>query len=156
MDADKLRELVGASLREAGFVGQASSWYRQTPETLLVVNLQRSSYGPLFYVNLACVPLGMEIKGMPRPKEHHCPIRIRLDAASPEDAIQINETFDLAYDVSDGERSKSVHRLISERAVPFLEKLSNGEGVRRAIATGMLQGGLVGVEAKRHLGLGAA
>jgi hypothetical protein len=156
MDADELRKLVNASLLKSGFKRKASSWYKKTDDVVLVFNLQRSSYDPVFYVNLACAPLDMEIEGMPTPKEHHCPIRIRLDAASPEDKADIRKTFDLETDVSDEERFSFVRRLISDRALAFMEHLGHRDTLRDAIATGLLRGGLVTIAAKRHLGLEAA
>jgi hypothetical protein len=65
-------------LGEAGFRKKSGSWYLDAPETILVANLQKSNWGPQYYVNLAVwfKALGTE----EAPKEQFCHLRKRLES----------------------------------------------------------------------------
>lgn len=70
-----LVEAIGKPLKAAGFKKKANTWFLNNDETIAVLNLQRSSYGPQYYINVGLwlKPLGeVDI-----PKEHHCHIRCR-------------------------------------------------------------------------------
>ena len=71
--SEPIRALFDKTLREQGFKKAAGSWYSDRPETVLVVNLQKSQYGYSFYINL-----GIWLKAVGEsvaPKEHHCHVR---------------------------------------------------------------------------------
>lgn len=77
------REIIVQALVETashyGFRGvRATNFYREWPETICLLNLQKSSWGPQFYINAAVwfMRLGAER----RPKEHKCHIRWRVDS----------------------------------------------------------------------------
>ncbi|MGX5829368.1 DUF4304 domain-containing protein [Mesorhizobium sp. 43Arga] len=77
------REIVVQALVETAsryrFRGvRATNFYLEWPETICLLNLQKSSWGPQFYINAAVwfTRLGPER----RPKEHNCHIRWRVDS----------------------------------------------------------------------------
>lgn len=152
MDKKALESALGAYLVEEGFRKKASSWYRQAEEALQVVDLQKSTYGLQFYLNLCCVPSGMDVEGMPTPKEHKCPIRIRLTAAFPEQRDEIEEIFDLERtSITDLTRKQRIARLMREKVLPFLDHMKNTVSLRRAIEQGMFTRGAVNLAAQKHL-----
>ncbi|BAB51356.1 MULTISPECIES: DUF4304 domain-containing protein [Mesorhizobium] len=82
------RDIVVQALAETashyGFRGvRATNFYREWPETICLLNLQKSSWGPQFYVNAAVwfTRLGPER----RPKEHKCHIRWRVDSTMEDE-----------------------------------------------------------------------
>jgi hypothetical protein len=154
MDKNSLESVVDVLLRAQRFKKKASTWYRQAEGALQVVDLQKSSYGMQFYVNLCCVPAGMEVEGMPTPKEHKCPIRIRLTSAFPDQEKEIDKTFDLeANDISDMVRAERVARYINELALPFVAYTKDAFSLREAIVEGRFKGAGINLAAKRHLGI---
>ncbi|MBL9179824.1 MAG: DUF4304 domain-containing protein [Verrucomicrobiaceae bacterium] len=154
MDKKTLESALAAPLVAHGFQKKASSWYRQADETLQVVDLQKSAYGLQFYLNLCCVPAGMEVEGMPTPKEHKCPIRIRLTSAFPERREQIEEALDLERtSLDDAQRQDAVARLTSELILPFVNHMKDAATLRQAIGEGIFKRGAVNLAAQKHLGV---
>lgn len=154
MDKKGLEAAFGGSLVAAGFKKKGSAWYRQAEDALQIVDLQRSSYGPQFFVNLCCVPSGMAVEGMPTPKEHKCPVRIRLTAAFPKDHADIESVFDLdSHAFSDEVRAERLRELASHSVLSFMTHMRSSSALREAISIGAFKGGAVNLAARQHLGL---
>ena len=154
MDKKGLESALGAGLVSHGFKKKGSSWYREAEGALQVVDLQKSSYGLQFYLNLCCVPAGMAVDGMPTPKEHKCPIRIRLTAAFQEHRASIEETFDLERaSLSEPQRQEAVARMAREWILPFFDHMKSACELRQAIKQGAFEWGAINLAAQRHLGL---
>lgn len=154
MDKKSLESVFGAQLSATGFKKKASSWYRQAEGALQVVDLQKSSWGMQFYVNLCCVPGGMEVEGMPTPKEHKCPIRVRLTSAFPDRKEEIEKAFDLeASSISESDRIEQVARLANELVLPFMSCMKDAPSLRQAIEQGRFKNAWVNLAAQRHLGI---
>lgn len=82
------REIVIRAIAEAdsrhGFKGVGgTNYYRNGTETICLLNLQKSSWGPQFYINAAVwfTRFGAER----RPKEHKCHIRWRVDSTMEDE-----------------------------------------------------------------------
>jgi hypothetical protein len=63
-------------LKSAGFKKKATTWRRQHPDGIQVVNVQGSQWGPEYYLNLGFYisALGSE----PEPTEYRCHVRTRV------------------------------------------------------------------------------
>ncbi|CAN7275388.1 DUF4304 domain-containing protein [Mesorhizobium sp. LjNodule214] len=102
------RETIVQALVETasryGFRGvRATNFYREWPETICVLNLQKSSWGPQFYVNAAVwfKRLGPER----RPKEYNCHIIWRVDSLmTSEQSKAFTEALDLDHSIPDDRR----------------------------------------------------
>ena len=154
MDKKSLETIFGAQLIAAGFKKKASTWYRQAEGALQVVNLQKSSWGLQFYVNIGCVPVGMEVEGMPTPKEYKCPVRIRLASAFPEQETEIEKTFDLAVNgLSDPERAERLDQVVNEMVLPFMDSMKDMPSLQQAIDEGKFENAFIILEAQKYLGI---
>lgn len=154
MNKKSLESVFGAQLNAQGFKKKGSSWYHQAEGALHVVNLQKSAFGMQFYVNLCCVPIGMEVEGMPAPKEQACPIRIRLTNVAPEQKSEIEKAFDLeASSVSDSEREALVIRYTREFILPFLDYMKDASSLRHALEQGKFKRAWVNLAVQKHLGI---
>ncbi|TIS76728.1 MAG: DUF4304 domain-containing protein [Mesorhizobium sp.] len=102
------RDVIVRALVEAatgyGFRGvRETNYYRERPETVCVLNLQKSSWGPQFYLNAAIwlTRFGLER----RPKEHKCQIRWRVDSLmGSEQSKAFAEALDLDHSMPDDVR----------------------------------------------------
>ena len=87
-----------------GFRGvRAKNFYRERPETICVLNLQKSSWGPRFYLNAAVwfTRLGPER----RPKEYNCHIIWRVDSLMiGEQSKAFTEALSLDHSIPDDRR----------------------------------------------------
>src|SRR5262245_40815130 len=52
MDSSKLRRLISELATQGGFSKTKSAWFRVTPETIVGLDLQRSGYSRLYFLNL--------------------------------------------------------------------------------------------------------
>lgn len=121
---------------------------------LQIVDLQKSNFGDKFYVNVCGVPAGMPVDGLPMPKEHQCPIRIRLSSALPEHRSIVEAAFDLESDLfDDGRREEVIQDVVARLMLPFLAKWDGINSLALAIKEGAFDSGLVSKYALEHLGI---
>ena len=99
--------------RANGYIKKSGSWYRRQPESIAVINLQRSQYSLAYYVNVALwlVALGDSVA----PKEHECHVRTRLNRLVI-DPIALTSALNL-------------DRLCQERIPTLLRALSLADGL---------------------------
>lgn len=63
-------------MKESGYRKKKNSWYLEKDEVVLVANLQHSSWGKQFYINLAAMIKALDANK--EPPEYKCHIRERL------------------------------------------------------------------------------
>ena len=105
---DILVQAIIETANRHGFRGvRAKDFYREWPETICVLNLQKSSWGPQFYINAAVwfKRLGPER----RPKEYNCHIRWRVDSQMEDPQSKaFTQALDLEYELPDDQRQSLV------------------------------------------------
>jgi hypothetical protein len=131
MNSSIVLEWLNSALEEEGFVRVRKSWYRDSAETIAVVNLDKSPYGGQFYVNLAASAKALAASS--RPAEHHCHFRVRLDALSPDRAT-IAEALDLERPMPQQDRQALIAAAISDLALPLLKECETVGGIARIIS----------------------
>ncbi len=149
MDGKAVGSVVAQCLKPHGFKRKTTSWYRQFPEVTQVVNLQRSPWGPQYYINL-----GVALRALlddPNPKENHCHARARIERAGA-DPDETKSVFDLEFPVSDEERAIQI-RSILDHGVQWLDRMRSEAEVKAAISASLRLQNSTPVVARRHLGL---
>lgn len=149
MDSKQLAEVIGSRLVGAGFSRSGQTWFRESTETIALANLQKSRYGPCYYMNL-----GFWIKSLGDPpsippREHLCHIRARADS---ELEPGLGRTLDLEVPIDDGDRRSELHRIVTETVIPFLVQGESLAGLR-VLVEGRLEH-VTSVTARRVLGVG--
>ena len=138
-------------LREAGFRKERSTWRRAEAETILVLNLQKSSWGENFFINLGVYfrVLGPEQK----PPAHRCHLGCRAEAI-PEAMPLLSRAldFDPPTGVSEEERRSAV-REIAGHALSWLRARRTVDGARLEHQAESHTRCLVHTEARDLLGL---
>jgi hypothetical protein len=100
-----LRLALEDALGPAGFQRKGDSWFRRTDEVVEIVNLQKSQYGPLYYLNYA---LWLRALGEEQfPREERCHVRMRADNIVSSEA-QLARLLDLRSDLGESERRLGV------------------------------------------------
>ncbi len=121
-------------MKKAGFRKSGSYWYFENGETICVLNLQKSSFGDQYYVNLGV--LFKELSNDRSPKVPHLPIRFRLDDIYP-DQQELKECFNFeSQTTSESEKTDLISRAINGVALPALEALKNISEIKRAFEAG--------------------
>ncbi|WP_437951512.1 DUF4304 domain-containing protein [Sorangium sp. So ce296] len=130
-----------AALMDAHFSRKHGTWYRNTEETVLVVDVQPSNFGQQYYINL-----GIFVKWISQkptrlpPKENECHVRLRLESLVPEAEGQVRQVLLNLENKSIGsiERQQRIRELITDTAIPFLSQCSTRTGIREANRNGRL------------------
>lgn len=148
-----LEVCLDENLKASGFRKKGPTWYRMNKDVLLIVDLQKSQYGGQYYMNLAFVPPGLDVEGMPTPKEHKCPIRIRATTAFPRNKNAINSMLDLEQDAREETRRIALSDILVSSVLPLMERVSALIGLVTELKEGVLQDAMVTIDAQRLLGI---
>lgn len=144
---------VAALLKPLGFRKRRSTWHLLRPETVLVVNVQKSEFGPTCYVNLGVYlrALGPE----KTPPEYRCHIRTRLDRL-PDAPSTLLASLDLESPLTPDQRAAALRHHVLTSAIPWLEERATEAKARTALLAEQRPTGLVMAVAKQHLGITGA
>jgi hypothetical protein len=119
---------LDAFASQHGFTKHSRSWYRQTADVLKVLNLQKSQYGPSYYLNVALwLP---ELGDTRYPPENHCHVRTRLNSIFPDDSDTIDALLNLEAPVPD--RVTAMRAFLTTRLAPLLDAASSTDGLRHS------------------------
>jgi hypothetical protein len=92
----ELLDVLGNQLAPLGFRRRTANWYRAGSELYLVVNVQRSSWGDVLYVNVGAAPIGRTTGGwLPESK---CLVRFRAEALDGVPAEALVALSDSAFE----------------------------------------------------------
>jgi len=114
-------------MNELGYKTRGPTWHRYTSNVIQVLNIQGSQWSKDFHVNLGVY--FREIGTEDKPGEIDCHIRQRL-CAVVDDRQSYNRTLSFDSGIDLVERVRELRRLVSEFAIPWLEKCSGIEGAR--------------------------
>ena len=130
--AKDIEALLSTLLKPAGFRKKGRNWRLETPETVIVVNLQRSRWSDTYYLNFGI--LVRELKDFPDPKDYQCHARIRLPELMP-DRLYGHALFDLTNPTfGPEEREKEIAAAVRTYGLPLLERCRTLAELREAIA----------------------
>ena len=131
-------------LRPRDFVRRKKYWHLALPETILVVEMQKSEFSNKYYVNLA-VSL-RQLSEDPTPREHKCHFRHRLESLVKEveyakrrnetssavlGPLQIFKALDLEdMSTSESERAETIENAMIQHGLPFLFQFESIEKIR--------------------------
>ncbi len=148
--SSQVNAILKRTLHEADFVGNASTWHKSLPETILVVDLQKSQYGPQYYLNL-----GIWLKQLGKaqtPKEHQCHIRLRATSLPSVGAKLLERALDLEdMSMSAEQREKFIVEYMQKEVLPFMELTGTVKGTDTAMAGGKLSAAMVHEKAREWL-----
>ena len=103
----------------------------------MVLNLQKSQYGPRYYLNVGfwfC-----ELGHTRYPKDNMCHIVVRLEGLLPAADEQIQKLLDLGREMIDEQRMLELRTLLNKELLPLIERGSSIAGLRQMLADGMLE-----------------
>ena len=146
-----LEDPVAAVLRPLGYRKQRSTWRRTGEEAILVFNIQKSQWGPQYYLNV-----GVYLRALGKeetPPEYRCHLRTRV-CQLLDDSGPLDLALDFESSLSSDQRSRTISEVLRSHALPWLDSRDSEAKARQALLT-QPDTGLVAVEARRHLGVGS-
>ena len=150
MNTKVLSGWIDDVLKKRAFSKRRYTWYRHHPETILVLDLQKSDYSGQYYVNLAVALRGLNPEEF--PSEERCHIRIRLDKVI-DDQKTVLTVFDLENRaLTDNERCQQIREMIG-RGSQWLEELATPEAIARRLSSNESLRNRTTVQARRFLNI---
>ena len=140
---------ANAALRPLGFKGSRRTWLRDEGFAVAVVNLQKSAWGDMFYLNLGIV---FDELGRPASiKEYRCHLRwrapLREDPAKTLEAALDGDTRGL----SNEDRQAVLRRYLLEEADPMLRRWSHLDVLAEDYRSRLLASAFVDRELRQFL-----
>ncbi|MBA3734959.1 MAG: DUF4304 domain-containing protein [Actinobacteria bacterium] len=135
--------------RQAGLEKKSGAWYRGGDEVIAVVDLQKSQYGPQYYLNLGFWL--RELEGERYPKGSECHILLRLETLVPQERHRIVHLLDMEEDVPDEQRIEELVALLTDRVLPVIERAGTVAGLRALVDDGTLASAAIRGPAQRVL-----
>jgi hypothetical protein len=149
-DSNDISELLNRALLPQGFQGKNRNWFLHTDECIIVVNLQGSSFGAQFYINIGVFLLGMGNTDF--PKERDCHIRTRLETIAS--GTDLSRALDLENtEMSATDRQRIIADALNHTAAPFIGQMKDLRSVTDAINSGKLSALAITRKAQEYLGI---
>ncbi|CDX38068.1 conserved hypothetical protein [Mesorhizobium sp. SOD10] len=130
-DRDTIVQGLAELASRYGFRGfRATNYYREWPETVCLLNLQKSSWGPQFYLNAAVwfTRLGPER----RPKEYKCHIRWRISSLMEDGQSKaFTQALDLEHSLPDEQRLSMIKNGVDAFGFQLLSRCDSEEAALR-------------------------
>lgn len=111
------------------------AWYLRSDEVIVTCDLQKSQYGPVYYLNV-----GFYLRAYGEeayPKSHVCDIVVRAGQFLGEET-NLDELLDLESGIPDEERIVVLYAVLSERLGPPMKTGASIAGLRAMLADGTL------------------
>jgi len=135
----------------AGFSKKSGAWYLRQAQTIGIIELQKSQYGPEYYVNVALWLLALGDSQFPR--EHKCHIRTRLDQLFPEQEARLKQILDLDCPMDEAAREAQFRAILENHLLPVLAACSTLGGLKSGEGARLVRSSLVTIAAQKLLGL---
>lgn len=120
-----LQAALAGVMKNHGFRKTGATWRKTYPESIGVVNIQGSQWGPSFYINLGVyfVSLGERVK----PNEYECHIRCRLDELVP-DRDRLNQILNFEIGIDSTVRDRELESALGVNGIRWLDHCSTVVG----------------------------
>lgn len=147
IDKKSFKNAIGIPLEKAEFFKRGQSWYINGKDAIVVINLQKSNWSELHYINFG---IWLNAFGDTQfPQLNHCHLYYRIENFFPEERELIVTSCDL--DRSSLEKLTQLSRFIEQQLIPFAWECTDETKLRVLMIKGVLNGGLVRHEAKVYL-----
>ena len=117
---------IESSLQKDGWRKKSGSWYKRAPETLLVVNIQKSNYSRLYFLNLA---IFMPNRADEFSPYEQAPVRLRVNDLPGAEQYSPRELLDLERPLADDERESRITKMMEDLVLPDMNKCGTVDGL---------------------------
>lgn len=127
----KMVQMLSPKMKDAGFQKKGQSWFRTSPETISVLNLQMSRWDGAYFVNLGVLTRHLDPQVTPHVSA--CQVRHRIESLMPDrmEAISLFDFANKKYRADEGYNDAIA--AICDYALPLLKQCETLDGLRAAI-----------------------
>lgn len=135
--------------REAGLELHRRAWYQRADEVVTVCGLQKSQYGPSYYVNVGFNFTTLDADPHPHPEGCHLTVRIGEFVSG----LELRELLDLDAPIADSARESRLFDIFARRLEPVVQRATSVDGLRAMVADGTLPGYVLTLKARDVMGI---
>jgi hypothetical protein len=148
---DVVKATVDGFARAKGFRKTSGRWCLKQEATAAVIELQKSQYGPQYFLNVGLWLL--DLGDVSCPAEHTCHLRGRLETLMLDQEMEISGLLnpdDRSF--TDEERTHQLSGILESNLWPMVRMCSTFEGVRAFVEMIPMGSMLISGSAQRLLG----
>jgi hypothetical protein len=125
----EFKKMFGNLAKLHGFERAFGGWFRESDECILVLDLQRSNYSNLYYLNIKLYVRGMFTDEYGELKLDKGLVRSDVGHIFRREPKEFSTALDLENDLADTDREESLTKLFTEFLEPFSQRASTPKGI---------------------------
>ncbi len=149
IDKKTFKKGIAAPLEKAGLVKKGQSWYLNGTDALVVVNVEKLD---IFSGDQYAINIGIWLKALGEPMYppyNNCHLYYRAERLFPQQRELIINACSL--EKSDISMLADLTDYIESKLIPFIRECTDHSKLRAFMSKGILDAGLVRIEARRFL-----
>jgi hypothetical protein len=135
METTDFKKMFGEVAKENGFERACEGWFKEFPEVIQVLDLQKSNYGSYYYLNIKLFVQGAFGNEYVKSKK-----LVKVDGGDIflRQPDNYSNLLDLDAPFEDSDRKEGLRKMFNEFIVPFSNKTSTKEDIRELHKKGEL------------------
>jgi hypothetical protein len=126
MNHEEFKRLFGDIATRSGFQRAYGGWFIESPETVIVLDLQKSNYEDCYYLNLKIYVQGLFGNQYRREKKL---VKTDVGDVFTRPPKEYNDIFNLESNIDVSDRIKGLHQLFNEYIQPIVALASTKGGI---------------------------
>ncbi len=133
MDSKEFKKVFGDVAKLNGFESAFGGWFRDSTESIVVLDLQKSNFGDYYEMNIKIYVQGLFGNSYTRNKD-----LVKKDTGDifRRQPPEYKSVFDFDEPMDDVRRKESIGKLFSDFILPFTDKALSKPGIRELAEKG--------------------
>jgi hypothetical protein len=133
MDSKDFKKLFGEVAKSNGFESAFGGWFKDSAESIVVLDLQKSNFGDYYEMNIKIFIQGMFGNSYSRSKDL---VKRDIGNIFTRQPPEYKSVFDFDEPMDDEKRKEKLEQLFSKFIVPFSDKALSTSGIRELAEKG--------------------
>ncbi|MBI2612074.1 DUF4304 domain-containing protein [Candidatus Gottesmanbacteria bacterium] len=147
MTKNDLVKVIDDYLTPVGFIRKDKTWYKETPETIVMFTIDKSQYSILYYVSVHFFLKEVSSEKFPKFWKSHS--YFRAEDYMEEDT---KNYLDLENDLDDKIRKVKIKQLL-EKSLSILKLFETKEGIKKTLSLYNPRALGINLKAQKYLGI---
>jgi hypothetical protein len=127
MDSKEFKAVFGQVAKAHDYKKAFSGWYKESPECLAILELQKSNFGDYYQLNIKIFVQGFFQRTYSPTKDS---IKRSMGHVNSSETKDYKNVFDFEETMDDDIRKERLKELFEKHIVPFTEKTLSKSGIR--------------------------
>jgi len=128
METTDFKKMFGEVAKENGFERAYEGWFKESPEVIMVLDLQKSNFGSYYYLNIKLFIQGTFGNAYSKSKK-----LVKTDVGNIflRQPDNYSNLLNLDDPLADNERKEGLKKMFNDFIVPFSNKANTKEGIKK-------------------------